>query len=108
MWSSTRCNGQLVQQLLRVSEVGGVEAFGKPGVDLGQHVSRVLMPALPLQQATQARRGSNFERVMTATSGRLDGAPKADLRFGRVDISLAQEQLPTPAMDLGCVHGFES
>ena len=69
--SPRRC-GQLVQQRPRVSEVGRVEAFGKPGVDLGQHVSRVLTLALPLQQATQTRRGSELERAATATTGQLD------------------------------------
>src|SRR5262249_25647792 len=45
--------------------------------------------------------------MMTGASGQLNCAPETGLRLRRVGV-FAQKQLPSPAKDLGCIHGFES
>src|SRR6516164_10662305 len=52
--------GQFVEQRLGLFQVGGVEAFGKPGVDRGEQGRRLLRPALLLAQAGEARCGAQF------------------------------------------------
>src|SRR5262249_5566214 len=60
------------------------------------------------EEAAQARHSSKLQRAMTATTSHLDGTPQAALRLRHVAISVAQKQFPSPAMNLGCIDGFES
>jgi hypothetical protein len=46
--------GQLVEQSLGVFEVGGVEAFGEPTVDCGEHRPRLLATTLRHEQSREA------------------------------------------------------
>src|ERR1700758_2205866 len=39
-------NRKFVEQPLGILQVGGVEAFGEPGVDFGEHRARLVGPAL--------------------------------------------------------------
>ena len=71
VYSSLRGNGRLgqfVEQRLGLFEVGGIEAFGKPGVDRGEQGSRLLRPALLPAQAREAHDTAQFPglRVLPA------------------------------------------
>src|SRR5271155_4828991 len=52
---------QLVEQRLGVLQVGGVEAFGEPVVDVGEHRARLVALALLREQPREARRSAQFE-----------------------------------------------
>ena len=54
MPTSPRSFGQLVQQRLRVSKVGGVEALGEPAVDRREKIRGLLVLALRLPEACEA------------------------------------------------------
>src|SRR6266852_4348074 len=68
---------QRVEQGPRILQVGGVESFGEPGIDLRQQASRVLALALSLEQTAQARGGPQLERLGALASSNLDGLTKA-------------------------------
>jgi hypothetical protein len=51
---------QLVEQRLGVFQVGGVEAFGEPAVDFGQHRARLVAFALFVEQPSEACRGAQL------------------------------------------------
>ena len=87
-YSSLRGNGrlgQLVEQRLGLFEVGGVEAFGKPGVDWGEQGDRLLLPALLSAQAGEAhgtaRNSQDFALCRRAASMPCCMAVSASLTF---------------------------
>jgi hypothetical protein len=45
---SLRSDAQFVEQRLSVLQVGGIEAFGEPAVDLGEHCSGFYLSVLKL------------------------------------------------------------
>src|ERR1700687_5411451 len=47
---------QLVEQRLCVHQVGGVEAFGEPAVDVGEHSARLIAITLLVEQPCEAHR----------------------------------------------------
>ena len=73
--------GQFVEQRLGLLEVGGVEAFGEPGVDRGEEGDRLLRPALLSAQAGEARCGAQFPgfRVRAWRADRARRAPRTNL-----------------------------
>src|SRR5262245_623523 len=77
--SSQLC-GQLVEHRLSVPEVGCVETFGEPAVNLGQQAPRVLTLALSLEKTAQAHRCPQLERFRLLSRRQGDGLTKA--RFG--------------------------
>ena len=52
---------ELVEQGLGVFQVGGIEAFGEPVVDFGQHRARFIEMTLLREQAREAGRGAQFK-----------------------------------------------
>jgi MFS family permease len=52
---------QFLQQRLGVLQVGGVEAFGEPAVDLGEHRARLVAMALLREQPREASRRAQFQ-----------------------------------------------
>jgi L-alanine-DL-glutamate epimerase-like enolase superfamily enzyme len=52
---------QLVEQRLRLSQVGRVEAFGKPAVDRCEEMAGLITPALIAPQPGEAARRAQFE-----------------------------------------------
>src|SRR5262249_38787283 len=59
---------QRLQQQPRIFEVGGVEALGKPSVDLRQLVPRILVLALLPEPAREARCGAQLDRFRALVS----------------------------------------
>ena len=98
---------QLVEQCLRLLEVGRVKALGEPAIERCQEVVRFLALALLLPQSAQARGGSQLPRsgLLTAGHGQClleagfglgciwDGSPAAVTRPGA--------DMPRPACSPG-------
>jgi len=57
-WRTGSC--QFGEERLCVFQVGGVEALGEPGVDRGEEVVRLGVPALVAPQPGEARGGTQF------------------------------------------------
>jgi len=72
---------QFFQQPLRLLQVFRVKSFGEPVVDLRQQLSGFCSPALLLPQASEARGGTEFERLRTQFAGRVNCLLKTGLGF---------------------------
>jgi hypothetical protein len=68
---------ELFEQRLRVFQVGGVEAFGEPPVDVGEDLASFFFLALLLEETTQTRYGSELERLRATPSGGCGPSPRA-------------------------------
>src|SRR5207248_2343443 len=53
---------QFVEQDFGVFQVGGVEAFGEPAIDLGEHRARFIAIALLREQSREAHRRAQLKR----------------------------------------------
>ena len=53
--------GQLLEQRLSLFQIGSIKPFGEPTVDLGQHLSGLLLLSLLLPQPSHARHGSQLK-----------------------------------------------
>ena len=71
---------QLVEQMLRLFEIGGVEALGKPAVDGGEEFARLAPPALLAPQPGEARGGAQFKAPRTLLSGDRESGAKRNPR----------------------------
>ena len=97
----TRCvvptvlSRQLLQQRLRVLEVGGVKALGEPAVDRRQQLLGLRPFALLLPQPAQAQRGAEFVGFGLLLLGNGQGLAQA--RFG---VSLLVSACPSAAGNL--------
>ena len=72
-------SGQGLGQLPGLTEVGGVEALGEPGVDRLQEIASLSALALPMPQASDARRCAELQRPGLLVSRHVDGPPKTRL-----------------------------
>ena len=61
---------QFIQQRPGILQIRRVKALGEPPVNLRQHLPRLLVLALPLPQARQARGGAQFPRFRAVAAGR--------------------------------------
>ena len=52
---------QLIEQRLRLLQVGGVESFGKPAIDWGDEVAGFGAPTLLASQPAEIADGAQFE-----------------------------------------------
>src|SRR6202158_2510269 len=69
-----RClSRQFVEQRLGVLQVGGVEAFSEPAVDLGEHRARFVATAAPREQSRQTHRCAQFPSLRTHLLRECDG-----------------------------------
>src|SRR5262249_43132446 len=82
--ATARAVGELIQQLLRGSQVGGFKSFGEFAVDRSQLLARIAEPALATPQPGEARARPQFpgqnllsprpiERLQELPLGRRDG-----------------------------------
>jgi len=72
---------QLIEQHLRVLEIGGVEAFGKPVVNGREKFARLSPPALFASQPREARRGAQFKRFCLLLAGNAERILEGRLTF---------------------------
>src|SRR6516225_9274160 len=100
---------QLVEQVLRFFQVGGVEALGKPAVDGCREIARLGPPALVTPQPGEARRGAQFERLRLLLPGDSKRFVECDL--GVVRSSPCEQAQAFEAVELGfppALAGFSS
>ena len=72
---------QLIEQHLRVLEIGGVEAFGKPVVNGREKFARLRPPALLAPEPRKARRSAQFKRFCLLLAGNAECMLKGRLTF---------------------------
>src|SRR5262245_38593046 len=72
---------QFFQQRLGLLKISRVKPFGEPLVDLRQQLPGFCSPALLLPQASEARGGTEFERLRTQFAGGLNCFEKIRFRF---------------------------
>src|SRR5215469_5023445 len=72
---------QLVQQRLSFLQIGGVEAFGEPVVDLGEHRAGLVATALFCEQPRQAHRRTQLKRFCALQARDFDCITKASSSF---------------------------
>jgi hypothetical protein len=68
---------QLLQQRLGVLEIGGIEAFGEPIVDFGEHRARLIAATLLRKQPREAHCRSQFVKLSARTT-------RANNRFSKI------------------------
>ena len=90
---------QLVEQHLRLLEVGGIETFGEPVVDVGRHHMRFVAAAGIAQQPREACSRTELPRFRTHTARQYECC--AEVSFGWFELSLLRLQLATQAKCLG-------
>ncbi len=71
---------KLVEQSLGVVQVGGVEAFGEPVVDVGEHRARLVATALRCEQSREAHRRAQFPCLRAHRLRERDRLAKVSLR----------------------------
>src|SRR5713101_794389 len=85
-------SAELGQERLRGPKVRGVEALGEPPVDRGEDVARLVASAPCGEQARQAHRRTQLERLLRSGASQLDRAAEALLGRVRVRLGAPQEQ----------------
>src|SRR5262245_63075825 len=74
---------QFVEQRLGLFEVGGVQAFGEPGVDRGEQGESLLRPALLPAQTGETHRTAQFPGLRVLSARDLDGLLQGGLGLAR-------------------------
>src|SRR5262245_29535780 len=64
MPSSGWCCWQLIEQLLRVPEVPGVEPLGEPAIYGRKHFARLVTPTLSGQETRETDRSPQLQRLL--------------------------------------------
>src|SRR5882672_4368606 len=70
---SARLRTQFIEQPPGIFQIRRVKTFGKPTVNLRQHLPRFRVVALPVPQARQAGGGAQFPRFRALSPCDLDG-----------------------------------
>ena len=82
-----RLTAQFVEQRLGLFQIGGIETFGEPVVDLGEHRVRLATTSFAVEQVCEAHRGAQLPCFRTHAASHRD-------RFAEVGFS----QLPIPLL----------
>ena len=86
---------QCIQQRFGVLEIGGVKALGKPGVDLGQQVVRLLPFPLLLPEPTQTHGSPQLQRFRLLAAGDVQGALQPGFRLLLQQTGTPQAEIET-------------
>ena len=109
----SRCTRLSSNEPARVPQIGGVEALGEAGEQVGQ--PGACLPALrpAAADASQARRGTELQRERSLAAGTLDGRMeqrfRSRARVGRRDVGaagLGEHQLGAEPVDLRFAVAF--
>jgi hypothetical protein len=73
-----------VEQRFGLLEVGGVQAFGKPVIDLGQQVPCFFAFTLLLPESAQAHGGVEFQGFGLVVAGCTQGMLKTGFPLGAI------------------------
>src|SRR5580692_12760461 len=71
--SNIAISSQLIEQRLRLLQIGGVETLGEPAVDGRYEVRRLPALVFPDQDPCQVRGGSEFEKARFLSAGYAQG-----------------------------------
>src|SRR5215471_10066603 len=93
---------QLRQQRLGLLQVGGVKAFGEPGIDGRQQLPSFCALALALPQATQAHRRAQLPRLRTLALSKVDSLMTTS--FSLILHRQSQQELPMEPIQLRLVE----
>src|SRR2546425_8104784 len=85
---------QLFQQDLGLLQITGLEPFGKPAVEVGQHSASFFALALALPKTTQVHHRPQLKRLRLLLTCDLDGLVEALGRLRLVGGSMDQEHFP--------------
>src|SRR5262249_12608123 len=81
--AAARAVGELIQELLRGSQVGGFKSFGESAVDRRQLIARIAEPTLATPQPGEAHGRPQFPRQNLLSPRPIQRLQK--LRLGRRD-----------------------
>jgi len=95
---------QLVEQRLGVLQVGGVETFGEPVVNVGEHRARLVSTTLTVEQPREARRRAQFEGLCRHLLGERNRLSKIGL--GEFGLACFEPQLSATGQRIGPVEKF--
>src|SRR5215469_5615666 len=93
---------QLVEQPLRVFQVGGVETLGEPAVEGCEQVARLAAPTLLLPEPREARGGAQFVAACALLAGDREGGAERVLDLHWIGIWQPTGELAAQAMNF-CV-----
>jgi putative transposase len=91
---------ELLQQCLRLLQVGGIKPLGEPAIDLRQELSGVIAPALLLPQPAQAHRGPQLPRLRLLAASHAKGLLEPGFRFRLFICRQSQQQLSFESIQL--------
>src|SRR5580704_2492911 len=91
--STIRLAPDLVEQRVRILQIGGVEALGEPAVDVGKDPAGFVDLALALEQAGKTIRCAQFVKPGTLLSGHLYRMPKQSFGLPLVSGFLDKKQV---------------
>ena len=92
---------QFVQERLGVFQVGGIEPFGEPVVDLREKIVRFAAPVLIAPEPGKVGRGAKFESECALPLGRLDRLQQPRLGLGDLFAASSREANARQAMRFG-------
>src|SRR5579862_453855 len=95
---------QLVEQGLGIIQIGGIEAFGEPVVDFGEHRARFVAMTLLREQSREAGRGAQFKTTGLLAGRSVDRRAKQSLGFVRMGRSLDLNQFASYAIEFGSIE----
>src|SRR6516165_3546903 len=75
---------KFIEKLLGLFQISGVEAFGEPVVDFGEHRARFFALALTRKEPGKASRGAQFERFSAEPLRHLDRDLRTTFRLQNV------------------------
>src|SRR5215469_3229791 len=84
---------QLLEQRLRLFQVGSFESFGEPVIDFCEHRARLVATAGVAKQPREVRRRAEFEESGALPAGNTDRSVQAPLGFARATGVLYQKQI---------------
>src|SRR5262245_31523444 len=100
----SRSSRQRLEERARVTEVGGLEAFGEPRIDRAQYGPGAGAVVLLIEQPRQARRGAQLPSPGALTACDVPGLLEAGAGGGDDSLALfGQQKLASQAMDLRLV-----
>jgi hypothetical protein len=89
---------QLVEQRLCIFQIGGVEAFGEPAVDFGEHRARLITPVLFREQASESRCRAQLPQFSALALRNPDDLAETVFGFRCTGCALQQQQLSLDAI----------
>src|ERR1700732_4769012 len=93
-------SAQLAEQFLRLLQIGGIEALGKPAVDRREKIAGFSAAALVAAEPGEARGGAQFPQLGPLLLGDAQGF--AIQLLGGLGMPLPQEQLAFVPVQLRC------